>query len=258
MFGNVIVGIDGEQGGRDALALAKNLVDQGGRLTLANVRPGDAFVRRRGDPGCQPVEQDDPIALLERARREARVEAQLRQIVDSSVVKGLHELAEDAGAGLLVLGSSRCGMVGRVMVGSDGRAALNGAPCAVALAPAGYARQPHAMRAIGVGYDGSKESDHGLVVGRALAASYGAAFEAVTAPAYGQVEEELALRSASLDLLVLGFRDYGPLGRLVHRSTTDRLARCARCPLLVLTRAARKTALPARSWQEVAGVVGYQ
>jgi hypothetical protein len=45
--------------------------------------------------------------------------------------------------------------------------------------------------------------------------------------------------SASLDLLIVGSRDYGPVGRFVHGSTTQQLARTARCPLLVLTRAAR-------------------
>jgi hypothetical protein len=57
--------------------------------------------------------------------------------------------------------------------------------------------------------------------------------------AFGQTAEELALYSASLDLLVVGSRGYGPLGRLVHGSTTQQLARMVRCPLLVLTRAAR-------------------
>jgi nucleotide-binding universal stress UspA family protein len=57
--------------------------------------------------------------------------------------------------------------------------------------------------------------------------------------AYGMVAEELALYSASLDLLVVGSRGYGPIGRLVHGSTSQKLARTARCPLLVLTRGAR-------------------
>jgi nucleotide-binding universal stress UspA family protein len=58
--------------------------------------------------------------------------------------------------------------------------------------------------------------------------------------AYGDPAEELALYSASLDLLVVGSRDFGPLGRLVHGSTSQHLARSARCPLLVLTRASRR------------------
>jgi nucleotide-binding universal stress UspA family protein len=57
--------------------------------------------------------------------------------------------------------------------------------------------------------------------------------------AYGMPGEELALYSVSLDLLVVGSRSYGPIGRLVHGSTAQKLARTARCPLLVLTRGAQ-------------------
>jgi nucleotide-binding universal stress UspA family protein len=177
-----------------------------------------------------------------------------------------------------VIGSSRRGLLGRVLVGDDTRAALNGAPCAVTIAPAGYAQHPVAMREIGVGYDASPESEHALGVARELAATHStklSAFQAVSIPAsvamagaapiyesigesvqeardrieacgdvephaaYGQPAEELALYSASLDLLVIGSRSYGPVGRLVHGSTAQQLARSARCPLLVLTRAAR-------------------
>ena len=59
--------------------------------------------------------------------------------------------------------------------------------------------------------------------------------------AYGDPAEELTLYSASLDLLVLGSRGYGPLGRLVHGSTAHQLANTARCPLLVLARNAQTT-----------------
>lgn len=56
---------------------------------------------------------------------------------------------------------------------------------------------------------------------------------------YGRPAEELAIFSASVDLLVVGSRSYGPVGRLVHGSTSQQLARTARCPPLILTRAAR-------------------
>ena len=277
MFDKVIFGIVGEAGGRDAMALAKVLVADGGRMTLANVYPGESYVWRGGNPAYQIAEEEDARALLERTAREERLDADLRIYGDPSVGKGLHVLAEETGADLLVIGSSRHGLMHRVMVGDDTRAALNGAPCAVAIAPAGYAAEPTSIREIGVGYNGSDESDHALAVARELAARYGAklsAFEAVSLPtslvhgrmapagtpddlveqarekiaalggvephaAYGEPAEERALYSASLDLLVIGSRDFGPIGRLMHGSTTRRLARSARCPMLVLTRAAR-------------------
>ena len=194
----------------------------------------------------------------------------------SSVGRGLHELCEVIGADLLVVGSSRRGVLGRVLIGDDTSAALNGAPCAIAIAPSNYSQQPGMTREIGVGYDGSPESEHALSVARTLAVAWAAklsALEAVSLPsyafvgpgatdnapqclvedaleriaglggvephaAYGQPAEELALYSASLDLLIVGARGYGPVGRLIHGSTSQHLAHTARCPLLVLTRAA--------------------
>jgi nucleotide-binding universal stress UspA family protein len=67
--------------------------------------------------------------------------------------------------------------------------------------------------------------------------------------AYGDPVEELTLYSASLDLLVVGSRSYGPIGRLVHGSTAQHLARTARSPLLVLTRSAR-TASASVEWED--------
>ena len=193
------------------------------------------------------------------------------------VGRGLHELAEEIKSDLIVVGSSRRGLWRRVWQGDDMRAALNGAPCAVAIAPAGYAERPHALTEIGVGYDGLPESRFALEVARELAARHGArvsVFEAVSLEAgyvdarhpdqpaleehvqqayerlgklegvephaaYGDAAEELALFGASVDLLIVGSRGFGPLGRLIHGSTSAKLAKTARCPLMVLPRAAR-------------------
>jgi nucleotide-binding universal stress UspA family protein len=51
---------------------------------------------------------------------------------------------------------------------------------------------------------------------------------------YGQVGPALTRWSASLDLLVVGSRGHGPVGRLVLRSTSVYLGRHAHCPLLVV------------------------
>lgn len=275
MFNNVIVGVDGEQGGRDALALAKDLVLPGAEFTLAHVHLGDPGFARSSNLAVEEAEQQRSLVLLEAARDDKDVEARRLSVRSSSVGRGLHELAESQGADLLVVGSCRRGLVGRVVVGDDTREELHGAPCAIAVAPAGYADHANVLREIGVGYDGSPESKRALAVARALATqrrSKLSAFEAVSIPArffasgagalgevipnyveraraqlaalggvephaaYGVVAEELALYSASLDLLVIGSRGYGPVGRLVHGSMSQKLARTARCPLLVLTR----------------------
>jgi nucleotide-binding universal stress UspA family protein len=277
MFDHLLVGVDGQQGGRDALALAKLLLPARGRLTFANIYPPQAYVRRGGGPADRARDGNDARAVLEAAREGAGIEGEPWCIESSSVGAALHQLAEDVDADLLVVGSSRRGLVGRVMLGDDTCAALNGAPCAVATAPAGYAEQRHAIGRVGVGYSGSPESEHALGVARELARRFSArlaAFEAVSIPAlvvmggaapvgmsidelvseaqdhlsslgveaqaaYGTAAEELFLFSASVDLLIVGSRSYGPVGRVIHGSTASRLTRSARCPLLVLTRGAR-------------------
>src|SRR3954451_24362864 len=275
MFQHIVVGVDGREGGRDAVALATRLVVVGGKLTLAYVVAGDADAYRGTGGAPEAADEGRAQALLEAVREETGVEAHLRWYRSSSVGRGLHELCEVLGADLLVVGSSRRGLLGRVLIGDDTSAALNGALCAIAIAPSNYS-QPGTTREIGVGYDGSPESEHALSAGRTLAVAWAAklsALEAVSVPsysfvgpgaadntpkwlvedalertaglggvephaAYGQPAEELALYSASLDLLIVGARGYGPLGRLVHGSTSQELAHTARCPLLVLTRAA--------------------
>jgi len=67
------------------------------------------------------------------------------------VRRGLHELCEVTGADLLAVGSSRRGLLGRVLLGDDMQAALDGAPCAIAIATTNYSHEPVAMREIGVG-----------------------------------------------------------------------------------------------------------
>ena len=57
--------------------------------------------------------------LLEKVRDEAGVDAHLRWQVSGSVGRGLHELCEMIAADLLVVGSSRRGLLGRVLLGDD-------------------------------------------------------------------------------------------------------------------------------------------
>jgi nucleotide-binding universal stress UspA family protein len=169
-------------------------------------------------------------------------------------------------------------MLGRVLLGDDTSSSLNGAPCAVAIAPRGYAEMPDGLANIGIGYDASPESRQALAAARALAERHGSKLHTLSVvslqsipdgepipanwPAiagqlvddelkrfhdvedvdgdatYGEPSEELARFGEELDLLIVGSRGYGPMGRLFNGSTSNYLAHRARCPLLVLPRTA--------------------
>src|SRR6185437_11110730 len=178
MFGDIVVGVDESPGGRDALALAKRLVAPDAKLTLAHVivihawQPWASGAARAAGEREDDLERERADELLRTARDQSCIaircgEISLKSVWSSSVGRGLHELAEGQRADLLVLGSSRRGLLGRVAVGDDTRAALNGAPCAVAVAPAGYA--------------GSLESEAALEIARRLSLANDAELSACTA-----------------------------------------------------------------------------
>ena len=275
MFRQVIAGVDGGPTGRDAIAIARSLVEPGGRLAFANVHELTPW---RGASGAYgPSENEESLALLEAEREATGVQAELLTVTASSVGRGLHYLAEQQGAELLAVGSNMRSLVGRVLIGDATRAALIGAPCAVAVAPVGHASGDGALRRIGVGYDGSPESRAALSCARELAARHGAALSALTViepsrpgallravgagespeeqldaarhelaeldgvdgdATLGVAGEELAAFGAGVDLLVVGSRGYGPLRCLIFGSTATHLASNARGALLVLARLA--------------------
>jgi nucleotide-binding universal stress UspA family protein len=140
MFKKVLVGVDGRPNGRDAIALASQLVDPDGKLTLAHVHHGEVA-----------EEREDSRKLLEQERIGAAVEAELISVVSTSPGRGLHQQAKELGADLLVVGSCSRGVLGRVMLGDDTRDALNGAPCTVAIATHGYAEHLQPIAQVGVG-----------------------------------------------------------------------------------------------------------
>jgi nucleotide-binding universal stress UspA family protein len=274
MFRNVLVGVDGTQGGRDAIALAQQVAGPEATLMLAHVCfpfPG------RGATEAVPIERAQAQQLLERERRLAQVRAQLVVGDPWPVGSGLHLLAEQRGADLIVVGSTRRALVGRVLLGDDCLAALDGAPCAVGIAPRGHVRDPHPLQRLGVGFDGSSQSEAALAAARELAAAHAGTIKAFwvisprevhdtrlpadwpdaldrnidrRADCLAQLEgvhgvvtsgdpgQELAQAGKQLDLLIVGSRGYGPIGRLIHGSVSRYLAGHATCPLLVLARQA--------------------
>ena len=282
MFTNVLVGIDGRGGGRDAAMFASRLASEDATLTLAHVRGQQGLSPYGVAPAETGEDREASQRLLERERDGAGLAAEILSVEAMSPGRGLHEIAEEREVDLLVVGSCSRGVLGRAMLGDDTRESLNGAPCAVAIAAVGYADHPLALANIGVGYDESPESEIALQTARQLALPTHAtvhalqvisiqtyAYTGLTPPALGEnidralkeanarlqglpevrgravsglTGEELAHFGEEVDLLVVGSRGYGPLKRLVVGSTSNYLQRHARCALLVLPRGTHASA----------------
>jgi nucleotide-binding universal stress UspA family protein len=276
MFSRIVVGVDCRAGGRDALALAAMLQSVGGGELLAVHACAS-----------EPPVREDVLLSVESELIRAGAEGRPVAVTAHSPAHALRTVAERVGAELIVVGSTRRAGADRVLAGDDAAATLHRAPCAVAVAPRGFAGEARWLRRIGVGLDDSAEARIALALARRLGHLAGACVRAITVasppvppwpavawnPAWaGPAEEtlpadrlvasvtaeldddvtpeiavgtpwkELALRSADLDLLVVGAHAYGPVRRLVLGSTSTRLARHAACPLLVTPRGAHATA----------------
>jgi nucleotide-binding universal stress UspA family protein len=187
VFNTIVVGVDGRQGGRDALRLAGQLAEAGGGELIAvrvfwyQHRPALA-----GSPAVEEERESTQVALDRDLADMGMSTARTHVVGDMSPARALHRMAERERADVLVVGSAHRGAVGRVLGGDVALGSLHGSPCPVAVAPRGMAdRDATPLSRIGVGFDGTQESRQALAVAVALAKSARAQLEllcAATAP----------------------------------------------------------------------------
>ena len=145
----IIVGYDGRPESADAIALATALAGpMQARVVLACVHLVD-----------QP---DAAQVALERAEVGEDVDVERAPVPARGVARGLHDFAVERGADLVVLGAGRHPGIGRMFLGSVAWKLLHGSPCAVAIAPRGYAQEAREPRVVAAALDLSPEADAAL------------------------------------------------------------------------------------------------
>ena len=179
MYRKILVGYDGRDGGRDALALAASLRAPDGVVIAVCVYPGFG---QAGSDHAETMLADAAYQTVAEAHAQADGGdwLELRAAPGHSPAHGLHVFSEEVEADLVVVGSSNRGEPGRVHAGTTGERLLNGSACPVAIAPAGFAGQAGIPRVVGVAYDGSESSEAALLEGVALAAEFEASLKLIT------------------------------------------------------------------------------
>jgi nucleotide-binding universal stress UspA family protein len=173
----ILVGFDGTDGARDALAFARRLAAlTGARLRLANAFPYDDMPNRASNGAFREALRADAESTLARA---GAGDAPRHAVADVSPARALQRIAEETDASLLVVGSTRRGPIGRVVPGSTAERLLHGAPCPVAIVPQGYGAPERELKVIGVGYDGSEESEAALATATDVARRLGATLRVI-------------------------------------------------------------------------------
>jgi nucleotide-binding universal stress UspA family protein len=115
----------------------------------------------------------EALAAVEDDLQTQGVGAECRRLRGPSAARALHEAAEATDAGLLVVGSTTRGAVGRLLPGSTAERLMQGAPCPVAVVPHGW--EPRGgVTTIGVAYVNSEEGREALRSALALARRTGA------------------------------------------------------------------------------------
>ena len=218
----VIVGFDSRDESNDALALGQALAGAyDAELHVAIVLPRKGVPFERAIAGG-PVSTQLDERLYEIAERRlghadftrARLDGELG---GRSAARALYEYAGEVEAGLIVVGSSHRGKLGRILPGSVGESLLRGAPCAVAIAPRGFSEHEHpGFDLIGVAYDGSDEAALALAEADRLSRSVGAKLRVITVvPTKTSFELQVALAGELLEDL----RD--EFGRILERGLSE-------------------------------------
>lgn len=132
-------------------------------------------------PGAAGIKEEEPPAetagesldhLAQDLRRQG-IRAECRALAGHSAAHALHNAAEEFGAGLLVVGSTERGKVGRLLPGSTAERLMHGAPCPIAVIP--HSWEPGGgLNTIGVAYVDTPEGHKALEGAIALAHRSGA------------------------------------------------------------------------------------
>lgn len=272
MFSNIVVGVNGREGGHDATALAALLAARDARLAFVSVHTSDLGPEGEVASGSASGWTGAADQLVRNERELWAGPAEARLIAAPSVGEGLERLAAHREADLIVIGACERGSLGRVVVGDDAASVLHQSQRTVAVAPREYSLSSHSIRRIGVAYDGSPESQAAYEIAQRLADGVGASLVArcVVTPhvfatglgagaAYmedpedliartraglgamsdrvevvvGPTGQELAVFSQRVDLLVCGSRHNDLLRRVTLGSTSGYLARHSAAPLII-------------------------
>lgn len=154
----VLIGYDGTPQGDDALHLGRRLsevLEATPVVTTVISHPRNGVEEDAFDQAvttfCEPLFGKAQELL-------SGLEVKTAPVVNDSPAAGIYEITDWEKPTAIVIGSTRHGKSGRVLVGTLGGSLLSGVRSSVAVAPRGYADgEPRAGR-IGIALDGSSES----------------------------------------------------------------------------------------------------
>src|SRR5688500_992934 len=169
----ILIGVDGSDRSEDAIALGRSLpLAAGPPVVLSTAHPAEPLQPRLDGHVADEGLREDAERMLGRLSLALLdvEDVELRPLADHSPARALRESAEQAGAGLIVVGSSHVGRLGRVLPGSTAERLLHGSPCPVAVVPIGF--RAHGLPdnpVIGCAYQPTDDGEAALAAAEELA-----------------------------------------------------------------------------------------
>src|SRR5690348_13450272 len=132
VFNTIIVGVDGAEGGRDALMLADRLRSAfGGELIAVHAYSFELSVSRDVSPTFENTLHANATDLVLEELDRTGVSAHAVAMADGSPGRALHAAGKWHNSGLIVVGAGHRGPLGRALAGDVTAATLHGAVCPV-------------------------------------------------------------------------------------------------------------------------------
>ena len=199
----IIVGFDPQTSDRAPVDFAVAAARfTGAPLVVVSVCAG-AAPRRAGDAASMDedlaADASQALGAVAGELEADGIAVDYREVGNTSAARALHEAAEAQDAGLLVVGSTNRGTIGRVLPGSTADRLMHGAPCPIAIVPHEW-EAGGGLGTIGVAYVDTDEGREALRGAHALARRAGARLRVLTAvkaglAAFGETEATTSVQS---------------------------------------------------------------
>lgn len=266
MLPPIVIGAHPKRRDREPIELGLALA----RLTHAPMDVVGTFLfdttphRTATDEYCRVLREEVEQAAGDADRPSGEVRV---HVLPGSPARALYEKASEAGAGLIVVGSTHRGAVGRITLSTTADRVLQQAPCPVAVAPRGVDDEDEARQGVAVAFVDTPGGRSALRAGAAIARCAATPLTAYTVierhtpeadrdRAERAVEEAIAELAGGLEaetrvltdggvealvaqsrrhsFLVRGCRSRGPVRPPLAFGLPSKLARQAACPLVIV------------------------
>jgi nucleotide-binding universal stress UspA family protein len=152
----------------------------GAPLVIVTVKSGGPVMHRMAGGEVPDADVDRTIEHLRQGlMRRGLHDVEVRIFEDNTAARGLARALDELNPELIVVGSTRRGNVGSVLLGTTAERLIHASSCPVAVVPNGYERPEAGVQVVGAAYTPTPEGREALHAAATLARARGAKVRAI-------------------------------------------------------------------------------